>query len=180
MPVSNVLPPDSAERWLGRNADERLTRRYRLRVESGPGQNRRRPGVTTAPTTAAFATGDGPGPAKAETQRFMLDYVREMPFEFYPNADGLLIESSDYAICHCANCRDKFFDNEFRFVRAISDELWRRKPDATIVVDQRIVGCLFSGDLAPSRILLGRRVFSPRCRRSGERRQPISRERAIK
>jgi len=44
-------------------------------------------------------------PSKAESQRFMLEYVREMAFEFYPNADGLLIESSDYAACHCPDCR---------------------------------------------------------------------------
>src|SRR6185503_3368659 len=69
-------------------------------------------------------------PAKTESQRFLLDYVKEMYFEFYPNADGLLIESSDYAICHCADCRDKFFDHEFAFVRRISDEAWRKKPNA--------------------------------------------------
>ncbi len=40
-------------------------------------------------------------PSRPESQRFMLEYVREMAFGFYLNADGLLIESSDYAICHC-------------------------------------------------------------------------------
>lgn len=73
-------------------------------------------------------------PGREDTQAFMLDYVREMYFEFYPNADGLLIESSDYAVCHCERCGARFFENEFRFVRAISDEVWARKPDATIVV----------------------------------------------
>lgn len=34
-------------------------------------------------------------PARPESQRFMLEYIREMFFEFYPQADGLLIESSD-------------------------------------------------------------------------------------
>jgi len=34
----------------------------------------------------------------------MREYVREMAFDFYPEADGLFIESSDYAICHCAEC----------------------------------------------------------------------------
>ena len=63
----------------------------------------------------------------------MLDYVREM-LERYPNADGLLIESSDYAICHCQDCGPRFFEREFEFVRAISEEVWARKPDATIVV----------------------------------------------
>ncbi len=73
-------------------------------------------------------------PAKAESQRFMREYVREMAFEFYPEADGLFIESSDYAICHCDQCGPKFFDHEFAFVRDISSEVWVRKPDATVVV----------------------------------------------
>lgn len=73
-------------------------------------------------------------PAKAESQRFMREYVREMAFEFYPEADGLFIESSDYAVCHCAECGPKYFDHEFAFVRAISDEVWARRTDATVVV----------------------------------------------
>src|SRR5436190_4200643 len=73
-------------------------------------------------------------PAKAASQRFMRDYVREMFFEFYPNADGLMIESSDYAICYCADCRGKFFNHEFAFVRQISDDVWRVKSNATIMV----------------------------------------------
>ena len=73
-------------------------------------------------------------PAKPESQRFMLEYARELAFEFYPQADGLFIESSDYAICHCPECGPKHFDHEFRFVREISDEVWARDPAATIVV----------------------------------------------
>ncbi len=73
-------------------------------------------------------------PAKAESQRFMREYAREMAFEFYPEADGLFIESSDYAICHCADCGPKFFDHEFAFVRNLSNEIWARQPDATVVV----------------------------------------------
>jgi len=73
-------------------------------------------------------------PAQEESQRFMREYIREMAFEFYPDADGLFIESSDYAICHCAQCGPKFFDHEFAFVRDISNEVWARKPDATVVV----------------------------------------------
>lgn len=73
-------------------------------------------------------------PAKAESQRFMREYVREMAFEFYPEADGLFIESSDYAICHCRECGPQFFEHEFAFVRGISEEVWARKPDATVVV----------------------------------------------
>jgi hypothetical protein len=73
-------------------------------------------------------------PSKPESQRFMLDYVREMAFEFYPNADGLMIESSDYAICYCEDCGGRFFEREFEFVRRISEEVWARKPEATVVV----------------------------------------------
>ncbi|QEH32333.1 hypothetical protein OJF2_08030 [Aquisphaera giovannonii] len=73
-------------------------------------------------------------PSRTESRRFMIEYAREMAFDFYPNADGLLIESSDYAICHCKDCGGHFFEREFAFVRQISDELWARRPDATIVV----------------------------------------------
>lgn len=73
-------------------------------------------------------------PAKAESQRFMLEYIRELAFDFYPEADGLFIESSDYAICHCSECGVKHFDHEFQFVRTISEETWKRKPDETVVV----------------------------------------------
>jgi hypothetical protein len=73
-------------------------------------------------------------PSKPESQEFMLEYVREMAFGFYPDADGLLIESSDYAICHCTECGERFFEKEFEFVKRISDEVWARKPEATIVV----------------------------------------------
>ena len=73
-------------------------------------------------------------PSKPESPRFMLNYVREMYFDFYPNADGVMIESSDYAICHCPDCGERFFEKEFRFVRQISEEVWAKKPEAMIVV----------------------------------------------
>lgn len=73
-------------------------------------------------------------PSRPESQQFMLEYVREMFFDFYPNADGLLVESSDYAVCHCPDCGARFFEKEFRFVRQISDEVWGKKPEAMIVV----------------------------------------------
>jgi hypothetical protein len=73
-------------------------------------------------------------PAKVESQRFMREYVREMFFDFYPNADGLLVESSDYGICHCPDCGPRFYDHEFKFVRALSDEVWQARPRATILV----------------------------------------------
>ena len=73
-------------------------------------------------------------PARRDSQRFMLDYAREMAFDFYPEADGLFVESSDYAICHCPDCGEKHFDHEFAFVQAIAEEAWARRPGATVVV----------------------------------------------
>jgi hypothetical protein len=72
-------------------------------------------------------------PSRPESQQFMLDYVREM-LSFYPNADGLMIESSDYAICRCPDCGPKFFEKEFHFVERISEEVWAKRPGAMIVV----------------------------------------------
>lgn len=72
-------------------------------------------------------------PYRPEARRFMFEYTAEM-LDFYPNADGLLLESSDYAISYCNDCYRSYYDVEFDFVRGISDELWRRKPDATIAV----------------------------------------------
>ncbi len=76
-------------------------------------------------------------PAKPAAQEFMRAYIHEMFLDFYPNADGLLIESSDYAICHCADCRGKFFDHEFKFVRQISEDVWQAKRNALIFVYPR-------------------------------------------
>lgn len=73
-------------------------------------------------------------PARAESQTFMLDYVREMLFEFYPNADGALIESSDYDVCRCPDCGTNYYKNEFAFVRKISDEIWAAKPNGTVII----------------------------------------------
>src|SRR5688572_19874647 len=73
-------------------------------------------------------------PSQAESQRFMLEYAREMIFEFYPNADGIMIESSDYNVCRCKECGPKVYEKEFAFVRKISDEVWERNPKATIAV----------------------------------------------
>ncbi len=73
-------------------------------------------------------------PAQEASQRFMREYMSEMIFEFYPNADGLLIESSDYGVCLCKDCGPKYYENEFRFVRWLSDEVWKRKPEALIEV----------------------------------------------
>jgi hypothetical protein len=98
-------------------------------------------------------------PSRPESQRFLLEYVREMAFEFYPNADGLMIESSDYAICHCPDCGPRFFEKEFEFVKRISGEVWARKPDSTIVVYPHY----FSGAEVPGfGVRAAKQPFDPR------------------
>jgi hypothetical protein len=98
-------------------------------------------------------------PSRPESQRFMLDYAREMAFEFYPDADGLLIESSDYAICHCKDCGPRFFEREFEFVGRISQEAWARRPGATVVVYPHY----FSGAEVPGfGVRAARLPFDPR------------------
>src|SRR5205807_7695639 len=84
-------------------------------------------------------------PSRPEAQRFMLEYVREMFFDFYPNADGLLIESSDYAICYCPQCQGHYYEREFEFVKKISEEVWKAKPDAMVLVYPHY----FSGSAVP-------------------------------
>jgi hypothetical protein len=37
-------------------------------------------------------------------------------------------------ICHCPDCGQQYFEDEFRFVRQISELIWAKKRDATIVV----------------------------------------------
>jgi hypothetical protein len=97
-------------------------------------------------------------PSKPESQRFMLDYVREM-LSSYPNADGLMIESSDYAICHCKDCGPHFFEKEFSFVKRISAEVWGKKPDAMIVVYPHY----FSGAEVPGfDVRAAQQAFDPR------------------
>jgi hypothetical protein len=98
-------------------------------------------------------------PSRPENQRFMREYVREMWADFNPEADGLLIESSDYAICHCPDCRGRFYDREFELVSAVSAELWAAKPDSTIVVYPHY----FSGARVPGMDAdAARRPFDPR------------------
>jgi hypothetical protein len=111
--------------------------------------------------TKAFgldAWGFNLNPYRPESQRFMLEYTREM-LEFYPNADGLLLESSDYAISYCAECPETYYQKEFSFVRQISDELWAKKPDAMIVVYPHY----FSGtDVPGMKTKAAREKFDPR------------------
>jgi hypothetical protein len=97
-------------------------------------------------------------PSKPESQQFMLGYVREM-LSFYPNADGLMIESSDYTIYHCPDCGPRYFDKEFAFVKQISTEVWSKKPDAMIIVYPHY----FSGTEVPGfGVKAAKQPFDPR------------------
>jgi len=73
-------------------------------------------------------------PSKPESREFMFDYIRELYFDFYPNADGLFIESSDYGHCTCPECRESYIQREWDFVQDISGEIWAAKPDARMVI----------------------------------------------
>jgi hypothetical protein len=111
--------------------------------------------------TKAFgldAWGFNLNPYRPEAQRFMLEYTREM-FEFYPNADGLLLESSDYAISYCGTCQETYYQKEFDFVRQISAELWAQKPGAMIVVYPHYFS---GGDVPGMKIKAAKEKFDPR------------------
>ena len=98
-------------------------------------------------------------PSKPEAQRFMLEYARELFFDFYPNADGLMIESSDYAICSCSECEGRYYEKEFQFVKKISQEVWQAKPEAMILVYPHY----FSGGAVPGFGVSGaKEKFDPR------------------
>ena len=111
--------------------------------------------------TPAFglgAWGFNLNPYRTESQQFMLEYTREL-LDFYPNADGLLLESSDYAVSYCKDCPETYYHEEFRFVKKISAELWAKKPDALIVVYPHY----FSGAEIPGMGIRGaQEQFDPR------------------
>jgi hypothetical protein len=93
-----------------------------------------------------------------EAQQFMFDYSVEM-LEFYPNADGLLLESSDYAIAYCKDCAESYYQKEFAYVRKISEYLWARKPEAVIAIYPHY----FSGADVPGMKIKGaKETFDPR------------------
>ena len=98
-------------------------------------------------------------PSQADSQRFMLEYAREMVFDFYPKADGVLIESSDYAMCHCKDCEGHFYEREFDFVEKFSAQLWKERPKSMIVVYPHY----FSGSKVPGmNVEAARKKFDPR------------------
>jgi hypothetical protein len=98
-------------------------------------------------------------PAQPESQRLMREYLREMIVDFYPNADGLLIESSDYNVCQCPQCGARHYDHEFGLVRWVSDEMWKVNSKATILVYPHY----FTGKKVPGLDVRGaKQPFDPR------------------
>jgi hypothetical protein len=98
-------------------------------------------------------------PSQADSRGFMLEYAQEMFFDFYPRADGVLIESSDYAICHCDACAGHFYEREFDFVEKFSETIWKNRPETTIVVYPHY----FSGSKVPGfEAQAARKRFDPR------------------
>ncbi|MFF0149489.1 hypothetical protein ATK36_3003 [Amycolatopsis sulphurea] len=75
-------------------------------------------------------------PTKPAARQFMLEYARELYFDFYPNADGLLIESSDIDICTGGDCDGPrhYYEVEYEFVRELSGQVWAHHPGAEILV----------------------------------------------
>jgi len=98
-------------------------------------------------------------PAQPQSQRLMREYISEMVFDFYPNADGLLVESSDYNVCRCGQCGSHYYDREFAFVRWLSDEVWKRNTNALILVYPHY----FTGAKVPGfDVMAARQTFDPR------------------
>lgn len=89
-----------------------------------------RTGGTLARMQGIHCWGYGLNPAQPDAQHFMLEYARELCFEFYPHADGLLIESSDIDI----SSNERYYALEYEFVRRISEEMWAHNPAAEILV----------------------------------------------
>jgi hypothetical protein len=124
-----------------------------------PGLKARKPDGQPVDAFGIHAWGWNLCAAQPAAQTFMREYAREMFFEFYPNADGLFLESSDYGICHCPDCGVRYFEREFVFVRGISEDLWAARPGAMVVVYPHY----FTGKNVPGlNATAARQVFDPR------------------
>lgn len=70
-------------------------------------------------------------PAHEESRKFVFDYVRELYDDFYPQADGLLVESSDLKL---GTGGGDYFALEYELVRELSEDYWGKHPDGEVVV----------------------------------------------
>src|SRR5207249_11948168 len=65
----------------------------------------------------------------------MMGYARELRWDFYPQADGVFLEHSDYGTCSCRECAGgKGLEKEWGFVKELSSRLLERRPDALVMV----------------------------------------------
>jgi hypothetical protein len=91
-----------------------------------------------AVTGGIHSMGRGLCPSKAAAREFQLGYCRELFDEFYPQADGLFLEHSDYGSCECAACAGGAgLRREWEFVDEISRHVWSRKPEAIEMINPK-------------------------------------------
>src|SRR5688572_30715739 len=57
-----------------------------------------------AVTGGIHSLGRGLCPSREGSREFMMGYCRELLEDFYPGADGVFLEHSDYGTCECQNC----------------------------------------------------------------------------
>jgi hypothetical protein len=70
-------------------------------------------------------------PALAESRELVLGYVKELSEDFYPQADGILIESSDLKL---GSGSGDYFQLEYDLVRELSADYWATHPDGDLIV----------------------------------------------
>ncbi|HZN59140.1 MAG TPA: hypothetical protein VFD71_13770 [Planctomycetota bacterium] len=91
-----------------------------------------------AVTGGIHSMGRGLCPSKAAAREFQLGYCRELFDEFYPQADGLFLEHSDYGSCECTACAGGAgLRREWEFVDEISRHVWSRKPEAIEMINPK-------------------------------------------
>lgn len=92
-------------------------------------------GGTLMPINGIHSWGYALDPSKEDARTFMLEYARELYFDFYPNADGLMIESADIEVpSGGGSAGTLYYELEYAFARQLSDEVWARDTDAEIIV----------------------------------------------
>lgn len=72
--------------------------------------------------------------AQPGSHAFLLEYIREMYFDFHPNADGLFFEHSDYGTCSCPKCQENFIGYEWDLIQKVSEEIWVKDPHARMMI----------------------------------------------
>jgi hypothetical protein len=88
-----------------------------------------------AVTGGIHSLGRGLCPSKPAAREFMLGYCRELWEDFYPSADGLFLEHSDYGTCQCGECAGgNGLRREWELVEALASRAWGRRADALMLV----------------------------------------------